>query len=541
MSKTSVGVGIFLAAAMAAGVGWYVLQGAPQVADPGRPNVLIVVWDTVRADRLSLYGHALKTTPHLDTFAKEGVVYDNAVSAAMWTLPSHAAMFTGLPESAHGATSQHKWLDNRFVTLAEWLTDAGYDTWLFSANPYLGDHTNVSQGFATREFPWDDRWKKQSRRATLDKLIARDASTSLSPKYVEGEFPSGRPNDKVKDAGAVVPNALGAWLDETRDKTKPFFAFVNYMEAHEPRIPDLASREALFSGPEIDAQLAQHRGYGDLLAYTVGVKEFTPDQIAVMAQVYDASLRELDERTQRLFDELEQRNLLDNTIVVVTADHGEHLGEHHLLDHKYSVFNPLVKVPLVIRFPPKLKPARVSDPVSSLNIFATITELLGLENPKGTLSKSLLKPEGRPGWAPTELVHATPLALDRISAKYEFDWKPFLRTYESAIEADWKCILGSDGSRQLYAQSTDPLEANNVDAASAAEFDRCYARFQQWKAGFPAYDPALAGEDDAPVKGLKDETADRLKALGYVDGEPAPAAGEPQQAAPEAEAPEGGE
>lgn len=536
MSKTSLGVGIAAALLLGGAVAWYVNQELGAPADSGRPNVLVVVWDTVRADRLSLYGHALKTTPNLDAFAREGLVFDNAVSTAMWTLPSHASMFTGLPESAHGATSQHKWLDNRFVTLAEVLTDAGYDTWLFSANPYLGDHTNLGQGFATREFPWDERWKRPSRRATLDKLIARDASTSLSPKYQEGEFPSGRPNDKVKDAGAVVPNALGAWLDETRDKSKPFFAFVNYMEAHEPRIPDLASRQALFSAEEIDAQLAQHRGYGDLLAYTVGVKEFTPEQIAVMAQVYDASLRELDERTQRLFDELDHRGLLDNTIVVVTADHGEHLGEHHLLDHKYSVYNPLVKVPLVLRFPPKVKPGRVTEPVSSLNLFATITDLLGLELPKGSLSKSLLTPEGRPGWAPTELVHATPLALDRISAKYEFDWKPYLRTYEAAVEQDWKCILASDGARELYAQSTDPLEASNVDGANAAEFDRCFERFKQWKAGFPAYDASLAGADDAPAKEMKDETADRLRALGYLDGH-----GEAEGAGSGSAAPEGGE
>src|SRR5690606_6592829 len=128
--------------------------------------------------------------------------------------PSHASLFTGLPVRAHGTDAQHKWLDHRFVTLAEHLGASGYDSYLFSANPYLSPHTNLTQGFATVEHPWSPRWKAAARRATMGKVMAEDASNTLAPRWVPTIYPTGRSKDRVKDAGPVAAQALNTWLDE---------------------------------------------------------------------------------------------------------------------------------------------------------------------------------------------------------------------------------------------------------------------------------------------------------------------------------------
>ena len=494
----------------------------PKGPAPTGPNVLILVWDTVRADHLSAYGYGLDTSPNLKAFAKEGVLYERAISPAMWTLPSHSAMFTGLPESANGATADHKWLDDKFPTMAESFSDYGYDTYLFSANPYLQDHTNLGQGFDAREYPWDPKWKRKAAANTRAKLIADDASTELSPAYVEGEFSSGRPNDKVKEAGPVSAEALLTWVDGRAEAARPWFAVINYMEAHAPRIPSIESRSALFDVAAIAQQKKVDESYGRLLAYTTHVREYTDAELATIAQVYDASLRDLDQATGALFDTLRQKGVLDNTIVVITADHGEHLGENHLLDHKYSVYNALVHVPLVIRYPARLKPGVVTQVVSNLGIWGTVADLAGAPPPPaGTLSPSLVDPSKLMPEAFSELVAATPMALGRMAkAGEQFEWGPFLRTYAAVQDNTHKCIIshakdGTDEQRKLFDLVADPLEARDLPAGKAKEAAALCDRIVPWRATFTAYDPATG--EKPPARASDPELAARLQALGYLD------------------------
>jgi arylsulfatase A-like enzyme len=496
------------------------LPEGPRAERSTGPNVLVIVWDTVRADRLSAYGHTRDTTPWLSAFAAGGVLFERAVSPGMWTLPSHASLFTGLPESAHGATAEHKWLDGHHTTLAETLWSAGYDTWLFSANPYLGDHTNLGQGFARREFPWDPAWKAAAAAATRAKILPDDASNTLGPKWVEGPYPAGRGNDEVKDAGPVVPEALGRWLDARPEPGRPWLAVVNYMEAHIPRIPSLESRRALFDEATIAEQLRHDQSYGYMLAATVGKHDFPPEAEAAIATVYDAAIRDVDAATATLAAMLEARGLLDDTVVVVTSDHGEHLGEHHLYDHKYSVYQPLVRVPLVVRgpgVPARREPAIVSN----LGVFATVARLVGVEMPEGTLSRDLLAADSPRGEAYSELVAATPLALDRIGRVHpDLDRKRWLRRLASVEVPEAKCIAASDGTRELYDVAADPLESRDLAPADPARAAALCARIDAWRATFPAWD---ASRGERPGKAPAG-TAEMLQQLGYLDeGNDAPA------------------
>ncbi|MCB9682073.1 MAG: sulfatase [Alphaproteobacteria bacterium] len=490
----------------------------PKPPAPDGPNVLLIVWDTTRADHLSLYGYDRPTTPRLEAFAKDAVVYDRVVSPGMWTLPSHSALFTGLPVSAHGANSGHKWLDGRFTTMAEAFRDTGYDTYLFSANPYLGDHTNMGQGFETREFPWDAKWKKKAHDATFAKIVDRDASNSLAPQWKETTYKAGRSNDKTKDAGLVTAEALFSWIDSRPEPERPWFGFLNYMETHVPRVPSMESRKALFDDATIDQQLALDQSFGFLLAYTMNLHEYTPEQIAIITSTYDAAVRDLDAATGGLLDQLAERGELDDTIVVITADHGEHLGEHHRIGHKFSVYQPLVHVPLVIRYPKKMTPAHVAQVVSNLSVFATVAELAGVPLPAESQSKSLLHLDAHPDYAVAEMVKATPQALMRMDKVHDdFDHTPFQRTYKSIETADAKCIRVSDGTMQLYAEPGDPLEAHDLAPAQPERAETLCARIDDYLGTFPAYDPKLKSADDDPDAKMDAATKARLMALGYLD------------------------
>ncbi len=490
-------------------------EGERGARDAG-PNVLILVWDTARADRTSAYGYPLDTTPNLTKLAGEGMLFERAVSPAMWTLPSHASLFTGLPESAHGAWATHKWLDARFPTLADTFWLAGYDTYLFSANPYLDDHTNLGQGFETREFPWDAKWKAAAAAATTSKIHPDDASNTLGPKWQEREYPAGRSNDNVKDAGPVAVDALTRWVDGRAEPKRPWLAVVNYMEAHMPRLPSLASREALFGPEEVADQLRLDQSYGYMLAATVGKHTFDDATNRAISTVYDASMRDLDAATGMLFERLRARGELDNTIVVVTSDHGEHLGEHGRYDHKYSVYAPLVRVPLVIRYPAKVSPARVTEVVSTLGVFATVAELAGVPLPGGTLSHSLLRPGSYGGEAFSELVAATPMALDRVAKLHpSLDREPWMRTYDAVETLDSKCIESSIGVRELYDMPADALEQVDRASSDPTRTGAVCGRIAAWHASFSPYDPKL-GKGEGPGK-IGTEERERLEVLGYVE------------------------
>jgi arylsulfatase A-like enzyme len=153
--------------------------GCRRPAPSGPPNVLLVVWDTVRADHLSLYGHSRQTTPKLDAFARAARVFDDCVSVASTTVPAHASIFTGLLPAEHGVSNQHPKMDDSFVTLAEVLHDAGYHTYLFSENPHLAKSTGLTQGFELAEYPWSPAYREQATEIVRAKLDPEDRSNDL--------------------------------------------------------------------------------------------------------------------------------------------------------------------------------------------------------------------------------------------------------------------------------------------------------------------------------------------------------------------------
>ncbi|MEM6930567.1 MAG: sulfatase-like hydrolase/transferase, partial [Myxococcota bacterium] len=325
-----------LTAAVVVSVWAWMRSPTPEVPDVPPPqgdrDVLVIVWDTVRADRMSLYGAERPTTPWLDEAASSAVVFEQAHSPGIWTLPSHASMFTGLPSETTGADERWLWLDAHHTTLAEHLTERGYGTFAMAANPLLNRETNLLQGFRVQWATYDPRHRGQARAMTLAKLIVGDRSQELSRDWKppsHGASNAEWQRADYKDSADLVVERLLAWIDNRKDPDAHFFAFVNLMEAHTPRLPSMASREAVIDDPRIIRRgLQTDAGHINLHFYNFGKKRYSRRDLEGINGVYDATLRDLDLATRRIFEGLERRGLLDDMMVVLTSDHGENLGDH---------------------------------------------------------------------------------------------------------------------------------------------------------------------------------------------------------------------
>lgn len=486
-----------------------------------RPNVLILLWDTVRADRMSLYGHDRPTTPRLDAFAADARVYERATSPGMWTVPSHGSLFTGLDVASHGANAKWIWLDGRFLTLAEHLGASGYETWAWSANPYLSESSNLLQGFETVHLAWDGGWAEAAGKHTMGKRIDRDASVELGPAWPEDKG-KGWPAHLVayKDAAPVAADALFDWLDH-RDEG-PWLAYVNLLEAHHPRLPSQASRDRVLDPALVEAGLTTDASLFRIMAAMEGHGSFTDEELAAIRGVYDATLADLDTATGDLLDGLAKRGVLDDTVVVVLSDHGEHLGEHGMYDHRWSVYEELLHVPLVVRHP-SVEAGRVQAPVSTQQLFPTICAVTGVDCPDLPVDSLLGSPPER---VHAELVQPTPRLPPIRKSGLPLDPNRWRRRYQVTVEGDWKLIRASDRDHALYDLGTDPHEADNRWAAETERGAALLEQTRAWKEGQRAYDPADRAPEDHPKPALAagEGTDEQLRLLGYTEGEPAPEA-----------------
>jgi arylsulfatase A-like enzyme len=489
---------------------------APSPSTPDdAPNVLIVLWDTVRADRLSLYGHDRPTTPALDRFAQDAAVYDLAISPGMWTVPAHGSLFTGLPAATHGAAVGWLWLDDHHTTLAEIFGAAGYRTFAWSSNPYLSDQTNLLQGFADARYTWRGDQAARCAEVTRAKLIPGDRSTEISPAWSPDGHGQGWPKHLVahKDCAPVAVEELLGWVDQEPDA--PFLAYVNLLEAHHPRVPSQASRDAVADPATVAAGLQTDASLFRMMAAMEGRASFAPADLAAMSATYDATLRDLDQATAALFDGLAARGLLDDTIVVVTSDHGENLGERGLFDHRWDLHQTLIHVPLVIRWPERVPARRIAAPVSTEHLLG---ELLALTGVVGPASPRL----GEPARVFSELVAPTPRLPEIRAAFPDLPPKRWRTRYRAVFDGPWELLRGSDGRDELYDVVADPAQAHDQLAAEPHRAEALREAVSGWDRARPKYDPSRRGPGDRPGNPLTADaaTADQLRQLGYTAGDP---------------------
>ena len=517
-------LGLMLAAS-AATVAFLALR-QPEPEPARAPNVLIVLWDTVRADRLSVYGYDRPTTPRLEAFAEDATVYEHAWSPGIWTLAAHSSVFTGLPVESTGSDERWLWLDHGHYTLAEHFSDHGYDTFSFSANALLAPDTNLVQGFRVVFNTWQGRIRELARRATLAKVLPEDRSNELAPGWTppdHGATNAEWAKAEFKDAAPVIAEGFLRWLDRRPDPDQPFLAYLNMMEAHTPRIPSMEARKAVIGDEELIRRgLEVDAGHINLHFYNFGQHEYSSEDLEAINAVYDATLRDLDDATADLFARLDERGILDDTIVILTSDHGENLGDHHLFNHRFVLWETLLHVPLIIRYPDGLAPGREQRPVSTMDLYATLCDLTGLPVPEGQRGTSLRSDERGPPVA----FMSMPLEREIRTVQNiypDVDIAPWLRSGHATVMNGHKLIDWHQAPDELYDLRSDPGERTNIFNGTAHGVSALRQRLTAWRDAAPVYDPDSRGPLDQPknVRASQKDLMNQLEALGYVTEEPA--------------------
>jgi arylsulfatase A-like enzyme len=362
-------IGAVLIVAVAS-VGWrFVTERRLAAARPrpaaGAPSVLLLILDTVRAAELGLYGYPRATTPELDRRAELGTVFDRAFAPSSWTLASHASIFTGRPEFALDATWWNR-LGSDWPTLAEVLHGRGYATAAFIANTdYVGWDSGLARGFEHYDDYPVSLWT--AFRATSLGRVAYAALYRRLPGRLQ-RLPEGLrlPHPLRHRSAPRIADSFLAWLDDR--PRAPFFAFLNFMDAHTPYTPPDSFRYR-YKTPIPRA--ASPYAWSDRPPIRL-----TPTDLRPKQDMYDGSIAYLDAELGRLFRELDRRGALANTLVILTADHGDEFAEHGFVDHGNTLYRPSVQVPLVVWFPGHVPAGRrVKSPVSLQNLAATVLDL----------------------------------------------------------------------------------------------------------------------------------------------------------------------
>ena len=443
---------------------------APVIWQPPRdkPDIVMIVLDTVRADHLGMYGYDRGTSPRLDVWAAGARVYDHMMADAPWTLPSHASLFTGRWPRAHGAHGtgplpagevQHYAapLAPDTVTLARALYEGGYTTAGIAANQaYLDERWGLSRGFGT--------W--------LCATLPTDARRTPYP------------------TGDRVTALAQAWLQRPSDA--PRFLFLNYMDAHAPWIP----REGYVRDPtRIDRRVLPFADAwedigGDLLSGE-GVPEATR---AAWVEAYDSELRFLDAQVGTLLDALPSLGIGPEDWVFLLSDHGEYLGEHALVLHSREVYQPVLHVPLIIRGPGVVS-GRDPTPVQHHDVPALVLAAAGLPPLPDSTATGELQVAEQYGSTRHDRATAT------MAARFDRIRRAFRR-------GDHKLILGSDGSMEVYDLAADPGEAHDLVPDRPDWLEPLITLAQAWEAATPVAPVLSEG-----AGGNKE----KLEALGYVE------------------------
>jgi arylsulfatase A-like enzyme len=456
---------------------------------PSRPNIFLLTVESLRPDHMGSYTGERDTTPNLDAFARESVVYEDAHSVTSWTLASHASMFTGLYPTAHGAVESRSRLDGEIATLADLLAQHGYQTAGFASGPYLARRHNLSQGF---EYYDDSPATVGTQGGAHDDVTNPSLESAIIHFLFDRRY-------KV--------------FDRYRDPERPLFLFAYYWDPHYDYIPPPPFNTMFV---EEGAERIGVRGYESSGLVT---SKISPAELSYVLSQYDGEIRFTDFYLGRFFEVLKKAGLWENSVVIVTSDHGEEFFDHGKKGHKNSLYSESVHVPLIIKHPRSARTGRDSRLVSLVDLFPTILELAGAEVPSAHQAMSLLDLDPDPDRS---------IFFELLSTLYHrlTDGEGFVRDDEEWLavrRGDSKLVVvPADRRIELYRVSTDRGEQEDI----AGDEPQMVADLQSTLDAFREESRLLAqggGEEQAD---LDPEQIERLRELGYLERPPED---EPQQ------------
>ena len=432
--------------------GWFLYRQnqVPEVSIQ-KPHILLILMDTLRADHLGCYGYSRDTSPNIDAMARSGIFFKNAYTVSPWTNPTIASLFTGQFPQAIFPPAIHKEaitqvLPKELNTAAELLKSNGYKTIALIDHPGISPELQYDQGFDV----FVELFEKGN--------FGRWGRTDID--YVMKEF-----NEQMEAAGG-----------------KRVFLYLHLVYPHMPYKP----------APPYDTM------------FGTGFQQLLKKERQGIINMYDGEIRQTDEIIGKINEQLRRKNLIDETYVLVTSDHGEAFWEHRRFGHGNSYFDEVLKIALVIGVPQSAgKPIQISEPVSNIDIFPTILQLGSVDLPHGTPGKSLLR------YAMTHFSRSEPefLFSESTSSKDIYAAACLKQNRKYIYEPNLR-----DVQHHVYDLSVDPNEMRNL-AADMSTYSVLQKRLLQH---------LRENEDRRSRLQLKtvepdDETKERLRALGYID------------------------
>ena len=451
-----------------------------------RPSILIVVMDTVRRDAVSAYGGVADTTPNFDRLAKKGVRYTRAFSSAPWTVPSHASLFTGRSADQHRLSMPGvNRLPLEFETLAEQLSEAGYETAAFSENITVSDAFDLLRGFDVRK----------------------------SSELVEVD-------DQIQATTLKASEAFQSWI-VGRDTSRPFFAFVNVMDAHTPYpihdenpwVPESAPKHLVADRP--------------LQSHTLLCGALPPkDQLSVFHGLYLGGVHDADRKLGEVVAAARDSLGGQRLITLATSDHGELFGEHHLLGHEFSVNHHLLAIPLVVNGLEALKPTVITTPVGLIDVMPTILDWVGIERSADLQGHLLPMDATQADAAPARTFYSSytdqfTSVPDKWEGKARSIDKDLVRQFclksnrvfgamASLIRYPFKYVWYERYAPSLYDLSWDPNEKSDQLKYKSDLAESFAAEMKKRVDASRITEPAPEGSE------MSEEALKRLKELGYV-------------------------
>jgi arylsulfatase A-like enzyme len=523
-----------------------------------QPDILVLVLDTLRADRLSSYGYHRETSPHLDAFAEGGVLFERAISPAQWTVPAHASLFTGEYPTTHTTTQIYDKHPDTQKTLAELLHDHGYATVGFCNNPLLGVIDNgLDRGFEAfynyggtlpERPPIGEsrptllrkavqRVSRQLRKliAPVQDIFARSdllLRIALHPWII----PLWQPHINFKGNSTQSLHDVVGYLQTRRRKgaERPLLAFVNLMETHLPFRPPLrfTRKFAPYFRKDHEARSFMRDYNHEHYRWMVPLREpLTELQDRVINDMYDTEIVYEDHLLHSLYEYLNRPEVRDNTLVIITSDHGEGMNNHDFVGHSLVAYEDLVHVPLIVRYPRQFPEGeRITTPVSTRRIFHTALQAAGITgahhgNGHGkqvpidveglSLERALNDSDKEHGRVLTEAY--VPDTLIRLMKNEDTDAIEKYRCHQmrrAVYRNHYKLIKVGDMPDELFDLAQDPKERNNLLNQYPELVEELDTLLETFVIGSKERRPNDASEQIDLEE--DSELTERLRGLGYL-------------------------